>query len=174
MSVRVALVTVLLAAGCRSHKPAATHSKPVPAGDTAAMCADLDRWVADSAGNFAAERTARPVEVGDHVGVDAQATIAGTQHCVILHPDPDYPEDMAECDVSSPAPIDDTRALLEAWIPRVGSCAAVTGWFERPHNDGAHSWDDEIDDDHLLEVTLGIKGDHKESRLVLQIKRPEL
>ncbi len=175
MQVRLALASVLvLATGCPSSSSPSGPAAPTPASDTGALCADLAALVNAAAGNFVDQRTATAVSRDGQDGVEASHAVSGTQGCVILHPSPTYPDDMVECELGAAGASADARAVLAAWTPRVAGCAVIQGWVSHPGTDGSQSWEQETDDDHLLEVQLELAGDEPSVRPVLQVRRPEI
>lgn len=186
MSSRVVLLAVLAIAGCKGSKRVPTDSATGSAvaaieataanadPDTLAMCVDLDQLVTAAATNFAELRTELPALRGRHEGVTATHTIHGAQQCAIVHADPDDVEDTMECDLADSSSLEDARAVLAAWEPRIAGCMVVQDWFSKTKGTGPRTWERETKGDHLLMVKLHLAGEDPSVRPVLRISRPEL
>lgn len=162
------VILIVLAAGCPRSKGASP-----PAGDSAALCADLDVLVQAAAGNFAGQRGTAPVQRDGLDGVESTQGIAGAERCAILRPDPAYPDDMVECDLAAAGAAAGARDVLATWQARIAGCPVVAGWASKPWA-GGHSWQQETDDNHLLEVQLDLAGEDPQARPVLRVRRPEI
>lgn len=163
-----------LGAGCPKSATVAPPGPPAVAADTAALCADLAALVAAAPGNFADDRTETAVRRDNQDGVAAQRAVSGTLGCLILRPDPGYPDDMVECDLAEPGAKAAADAVLVAWAPKVAGCPVVQNWQLVPGLDAARSWQEETPDNHLIEIQLDLSGDPPSLRPVLRVRRPEI
>lgn len=166
---RLLLAAVLLASGC----PSKSGPSPSVPGPAASPCGDLEALAAAAAANFGEQRGSEPVERGGLVGVASTRGVAGAERCAILKPDPAYPDDMLECELAAAGSRDAARAVLAAWTAKVDGCPVVAGWARRPLGDG-QSWEQETDDNHLLEIQLDLAGDEPAVTPVIRVRRPEI
>ena len=174
MRPRPLLLILVVVAGCHRSKGDHAKPKPPPSPETAALCADLDRLTSAAASNFADQRTDTPVARGSDAGFALKQGITGAERCAILHADPSYPDDMIECDLGEPGTRDHGLEVVAAWTERIGGCPVVSTWFSKPKSDGTHAWELETEDDHLLEIHVGLSGDEDTAQPTLQIRRPEI
>ena len=175
LALALATASVLaLGAGCPKSATVAPPAPPAVAADTAALCADLAALVAAAPGNFADDRTETAVRRDNQDGVAAARAVSGTLGCLILRPDPGYPDDMVECDLAEPGAKAAADAVLTAWAPKIATCPVVQAWHLDEGPDAARSWQFETDDNHLLEIQLVLTGDLPDVRPVLQVRRPEI
>lgn len=173
MLVRCSLGSLLvLASGCSSS--AAPPRAPQAQVDQTALCAELAALVEAAPKNFADQRTDTAVRRDNQDGVAAGRAVSGTLGCMILRPDPAYPDDLFECDLAAAGPRAAADAVLTAWRPRVAACPVVAGWHQDEGPGAAAAWQYETDDNHQLEVELDVSGDEPALVPVLRVRRPEI
>lgn len=163
---------IVLSAGCP--KTSSARQPAPPAVDTAALCADLEQLATAAAGNFADHKTETPAQRDGADGVVMSRDVAGAHACVIVRPDPTYADEMVECYLGDEATAADAAKVLATWQPLIAGCPVVASWRLQSSPDGSHSWGQETEDNHLLEIQLDVSAPGDHARPVLRVRRPEI